>query len=136
MAIISPATQIPLPALPYGARNLFPTGLAPWNHASSVSSSIDFLLLIRCTMYRMSLMALIAGDLTGVDRDRFAVPSLPSLLNYTLKTLNEGLDRINLASYLADFLLKFSSGDRPLFDNLCQGLTHAQRNVIQTVLSR
>ncbi|CAF1974988.1 unnamed protein product [Brassica oleracea var. botrytis] len=60
-----------------------------------------------------------------------------SIESDTLKTLNEGLDRqINLASYLADFLLKFSSGDRPLFDNLCQGLTHAQRNVIQTVLSR
>ncbi|CAN7077839.1 unnamed protein product, partial [Brassica oleracea var. botrytis] len=47
--------EIPLPALPYGARNLFPTGLAPWNHASSVSSSIDFLLLIRCTMYRIQV---------------------------------------------------------------------------------
>ncbi|XP_056841676.1 uncharacterized protein LOC108856479 [Raphanus sativus] len=46
------------------------------------------------------------------------------------------LNEINLASYLADFLSKFSSGDRPLFDNLCQGLTHAQRNVIQTVLKR
>ncbi|KFK44558.1 hypothetical protein AALP_AA1G272600 [Arabis alpina] len=50
--------------------------------------------------------------------------------------VTDPLNEINLASYLADFLLKFSSGDRPLFDNLCQGLTHAQRNVIQTVLNR
>ncbi|KAH0918070.1 hypothetical protein HID58_025730, partial [Brassica napus] len=49
--------------------------------------------------------------------------------------LNEFRNKqINLASYLADFMLKFSSGDRPLFDNLCQGLTNAQRNVIQTLI--
>ncbi|CDY51121.1 BnaA07g37040D [Brassica napus] len=50
--------------------------------------------------------------------------------------VTDPLNEINLASYLADFMLKFSSGDRPLFDNLCQGLTNAQRNVIQTVLNR
>ncbi|CAH2033909.1 unnamed protein product [Thlaspi arvense] len=50
--------------------------------------------------------------------------------------VTDPLNEINLASYLADFLLKFSSGDRPLFDNLCQGLTLAQRNVIHTVLNR
>ncbi|CAD5313707.1 unnamed protein product [Arabidopsis thaliana] len=46
------------------------------------------------------------------------------------------LNEINLASYVADFLLKFSSEDRPLFDNLCQGLTNAQRNVIHMALNR
>jgi putative hydrolase of HD superfamily len=68
------------------------------NHvASSVSSSIDFLTLchrlkttkrkgwinqgingpesIADHMYRMALMALIAGDLTGVDRERFGFAS-------------------------------------------------------------
>ncbi|KAF3487015.1 hypothetical protein F2Q69_00054246 [Brassica cretica] len=50
--------------------------------------------------------------------------------------VTDPLNEINLASYLADFMLKFSSGDRPLFDNVCQGLTNAQRNVIQTVLNR
>ncbi|KAF2551103.1 hypothetical protein F2Q68_00035166 [Brassica cretica] len=50
--------------------------------------------------------------------------------------VTDPLNEINLASYLADFMLKFSSGDRPLFDNICQGLTNAQRNVIQTVLNR
>ncbi|XP_023646011.1 importin-9 isoform X2 [Capsella rubella] len=46
------------------------------------------------------------------------------------------LNEINLASYVADFLLKFSSEDRALFDNLCQGLTNAQRNVIHMALNR
>ncbi|CAN7077863.1 unnamed protein product [Brassica oleracea var. botrytis] len=50
--------------------------------------------------------------------------------------VTDPLNEINLASYLADFMLKFLSGDRPLFDNVCQGLTNAQRNVIQTVLNR
>ncbi|KDP29326.1 hypothetical protein JCGZ_18247 [Jatropha curcas] len=44
------------------------------------------------------------------------------------------LNEINLASYLAEFLAKFSSSDKGLFDHLCQGLTQAQRDAIRTVL--
>ncbi|RID51465.1 hypothetical protein BRARA_H02124 [Brassica rapa] len=121
MAVITPATRISPPlnrpfnhrsSLPSPSKNLlflknptpsstivavrcqkpFSDGGSSTNHASSVSSSIDFLTLchrlkttkrkgwinqgingaesIADHMYRMSLMALIAGDLTGVDRER------------------------------------------------------------------
>ncbi|KAJ9163429.1 hypothetical protein P3X46_023097 [Hevea brasiliensis] len=46
------------------------------------------------------------------------------------------LNEINLASYLAEFFVKFSHSNRGLFDHLCQGLTQAQQDAIRTVLER
>ncbi|PIA39533.1 hypothetical protein AQUCO_02600173v1 [Aquilegia coerulea] len=46
------------------------------------------------------------------------------------------LNEINLAKYIADFLVNFSGTDRTLFNHLCENLTPAQQNAIQTVLYR
>ncbi|KAJ8760386.1 hypothetical protein K2173_015053 [Erythroxylum novogranatense] len=46
------------------------------------------------------------------------------------------LNEINLATYMADFFTKFSYTNRQLFQHLCQSLTQAQKDAIQTVLMR
>ncbi|KAJ8637202.1 hypothetical protein MRB53_011469 [Persea americana] len=46
------------------------------------------------------------------------------------------INKIHLARYIADFLERFAYTDRTLFDLLCQNLTLAQQNAIQTVLKR
>ncbi|GLT34537.1 hypothetical protein SLA2020_090460 [Shorea laevis] len=57
--------------------------------------------------------------------------------DFEVEALNvvDPLNEINLANYLVDFFVKFSHGDRQLFENLCQSLTQAQRNAIQMVLN-
>ncbi|KAA3462782.1 importin-9 [Gossypium australe] len=51
-------------------------------------------------------------------------------------SVTDPLNELNLANYLADFLLKFSQSDRQLFDNLCQCLTRAQQDAIKVALNR
>ena len=43
----------------------------------------------------------------------------PQIISYINDVLNSAW-QINLANYLADFLVKFSHSDRQLFDHLCQ----------------
>ncbi|XP_042485263.1 uncharacterized protein LOC122065530 [Macadamia integrifolia] len=45
------------------------------------------------------------------------------------------LNEINLANYIIDFFVKFSTTDRTLFDQLCQSLTQAQQNAVQKILN-
>ncbi|KAF5184289.1 importin-9-like [Thalictrum thalictroides] len=46
------------------------------------------------------------------------------------------LNEINLAKYIADFLVNFSATDRTLLNYLCENLTPDQQNAVQTVLHR
>ncbi|KAF6170577.1 hypothetical protein GIB67_000512, partial [Kingdonia uniflora] len=46
------------------------------------------------------------------------------------------LNEINLASYVTDFLIRFSDSDRQFFDHLYQHLTQNQQAALQTVLKR
>ncbi|XP_074383477.1 uncharacterized protein LOC141725016 isoform X3 [Apium graveolens] len=46
------------------------------------------------------------------------------------------LNKINLTSYLVDFIVKFSHNDRPYFDHLCQSLTQPQVKALEHVLNR
>ncbi|KAL1807817.1 hypothetical protein ACET3Z_024807 [Daucus carota] len=46
------------------------------------------------------------------------------------------LNKINLTSYLVDFIVKFSHSDKPYFDHLCQSLTQPQVKALELVLSR
>ncbi|PON44541.1 Coatomer beta subunit [Parasponia andersonii] len=52
-----------------------------------------------------------------------------------LISVSDPLNQINLASYLADFFVKFSECDRQLFDHLCQSLTQTQYSAVQMVLN-
>lgn len=53
-----------------------------------------------------------------------------------LISVSDPLNQINLANYLADFVVKFSQCDGQLVDHLCQCLTSSQRSAIQMVLKR
>ncbi|KAK1389897.1 importin-9 [Heracleum sosnowskyi] len=46
------------------------------------------------------------------------------------------LNKINLTSYLVDFIVKFSHSDKPYFDHLCQSLTQTQVKALERVLNR
>ncbi|XP_028803455.1 importin-9 isoform X1 [Neltuma alba] len=54
----------------------------------------------------------------------------------SLLSIADPLNQINLANYLTDFFGNLYQNDRQLFDNICQSLTQAQRNAIQTVVRR
>lgn len=45
------------------------------------------------------------------------------------------LNKINVANYLVDFLVKFYQSDRTLFDQLSQSLTQSQRHAIEMILN-
>uniref|UniRef100_A0A803QQJ7 Importin-9 n=1 Tax=Cannabis sativa TaxID=3483 RepID=A0A803QQJ7_CANSA len=52
-----------------------------------------------------------------------------------LISVSDPLNQINLASYLAEFFVKFAQCNKQLFDHLCQSLTQTQKNAIQMVLN-
>ncbi|XP_010262045.1 PREDICTED: importin-9 isoform X2 [Nelumbo nucifera] len=49
---------------------------------------------------------------------------------------SDPINEINLANFIVDFVIKFSNGDRMVFDHLFQNLAQAQQSAIQTVLNR
>ncbi|XP_030512692.1 importin-9 isoform X1 [Rhodamnia argentea] len=53
-----------------------------------------------------------------------------------LSSIDDPINKVNLANYLVDFLIKFSESNRNLFDHLWQNLTQSQRTAIQAVLGR